>query len=108
MGQKDKTKCQVGPLPAARTRTNHVVSMSLLIVSPQKNGDKDVAGGPVVKNLPSPAAWLEMGGSSSLHSGQQANDLSTLIKTDFGNVKKKQTTICLPTRGPGFDLWSDS
>ena len=62
----------------------------------------------MVKNLPSPAAWLEMGGSSSLHSGQQANDLSTLIKTDFGNVKKKETTICLPTRGPRFDLWSDS
>ena len=86
MGQKDKTKCHVGPLPAARTRTDHVASVSLLIVSPQKNGDKHVAGGPGLKNLPSPAAWLGMGESSSLHSGRQASDLSTLIKTDFGNV----------------------
>ena len=90
MGQKDKTKCQIGPLPAMRTRTKDVVSLSLLTVPHQKNGDKDVPGGPAEKDQPAPAAWLETGESSLSHSGQRADDLFTLIKTDFGNVKEKK------------------
>lgn len=51
MGQKDKPKRQVGPLPAMRTQTKDVVSSELLIVPHQKNGDKDVPGGPVEKDV---------------------------------------------------------
>lgn len=50
VGQKDKTKRQVGPLLAMRTRTEDFVSLSLLIVPHQKNGDKDIPGGPAVKD----------------------------------------------------------
>lgn len=73
--------------------------MSLLIVSPQKNGDKDVPGGPMVKNLPSPAAWLEIGELSSLHSGQRANDLST--KQISVMLKKKNNNLPSSVGDPG-------
>lgn len=101
MGQKDKPKRQVGPLPAMRTQTKDVVSLSLLIVPHQKSGDKYVPGGPAEKDQPAPAAWLETGESSLSHSGQRADDLFTLIKTDFGNVKEKRKNLPSNVGDPG-------